>query len=337
MPRRALAELRPVGPGDQRRGEARARRRTPRRRQKSTPAGMLPHWSRAAVLQRAAVPLVQLEEVVRLQDLVAELGEADARLQPGPDDLPGEHLVDREVLADVAQELDRRQRRGPVQVVDHPGGVSGRRSRRTARPAAGSCSTQPATTRGVVERALALVLGVADQAGRAADQQQRPVAGQLQPPRGEDLHQVADLQARARSGRSRHRTSPARRPDARAVRPGRWSPASRPRHCRSSITSVTRRLSRMPPARRTRFPSIAVPSGRRVIRMICTGPVDPCDLGLCNSGKRNPCPTPFSCPGRPLSPARGRPATRWRRSPRVATASPWRHSSSVSSAAPCSA
>ena len=38
-------------------------------------------------------------------------------------DVAGQHPVDREVLADVAQEVDRRQRRGPVVVVDHRRGV----------------------------------------------------------------------------------------------------------------------------------------------------------------------------------------------------------------------
>ena len=41
-------------------------------------------------------------------------------LQPGPDALAGHHLVDRGVLADVAEELEQRQRLRPVAVVDEP-------------------------------------------------------------------------------------------------------------------------------------------------------------------------------------------------------------------------
>ena len=90
------------------------------RRIRSTPDDQVAPLVAAADLQRAAVPPVQLQEVVGLQDLVAELGVADpARFQPGPDRLPAEHLVDREVLADVAEELQRGQRLGPVQVADH--------------------------------------------------------------------------------------------------------------------------------------------------------------------------------------------------------------------------
>ena len=49
---------------------------------------------------------------------------------------------------------------------------------------------------GVVELALGVLLGVADEAGRPADERERPVAGVLQPAQHEDLHQVAEVQAR---------------------------------------------------------------------------------------------------------------------------------------------
>ena len=66
----------------------------------------------AADLQRAAVPLVQLHVVVGLQQHVAELGVGDAvTFEPAPDRVAVEHHVHREVLADVAEELDRRQLR----------------------------------------------------------------------------------------------------------------------------------------------------------------------------------------------------------------------------------
>jgi hypothetical protein len=72
-----------------------------------------------ADLQSAAVPPMQLEVVHRLQQLVTELGVADpAALEPGLDRLPVQHPVDREVLADIPQELEHRHRPGPVQVAD---------------------------------------------------------------------------------------------------------------------------------------------------------------------------------------------------------------------------
>ena len=70
---------------------------------------MLPHWSLAPELQSAALIVVQAQEVVGLEQHVAELGVGDpllGTLQPGPHRLLGHHLVDGEVLADVAQELD---------------------------------------------------------------------------------------------------------------------------------------------------------------------------------------------------------------------------------------
>ncbi len=71
-------------------------------------------------MQRAAVPTVQFEVVVRLQDLVTELGVADPALfEPGLDHLSAEHLVHREMLADVAEKVDRGKLSGPVEVADH--------------------------------------------------------------------------------------------------------------------------------------------------------------------------------------------------------------------------
>ena len=62
----------------------------------------------AAELQRHAVVAVEVEEVHRLQQHVAELGVADPGLEPAAHDVAGQHPVHREVLADVAQEVDRR-------------------------------------------------------------------------------------------------------------------------------------------------------------------------------------------------------------------------------------
>ena len=89
------------------------------RRISSTPPVRLPHWSEPPNCRVHAVVAVEVEEVHRLQEHVAELGVADARLEPGAHDVARQHPVDREVLADVAQEVDRRQARGPVVVVDH--------------------------------------------------------------------------------------------------------------------------------------------------------------------------------------------------------------------------
>ena len=66
----------------------------------------------AADLQLDAVVLVQQPEVVGLQEHVAELGVRDAVLAVDAqlDRLLGQHLVDGDVLADVAEELEHRDR-----------------------------------------------------------------------------------------------------------------------------------------------------------------------------------------------------------------------------------
>ena len=74
-------------------------------------------------LELAALGLVQDAEVVGLQEHVGELGEGDAvvPLDPGPDRVLGQHRVDGDVLADVAEELEDAHRLGPGAVVDQPG------------------------------------------------------------------------------------------------------------------------------------------------------------------------------------------------------------------------
>ncbi len=75
----------------------------------------------AADLQPAPVGVVEMQEVVGLQEHVAELREGDAvvgPLQAGLDGLLRHHLVHREVLADVAQEVDEADPAEPVGVVD---------------------------------------------------------------------------------------------------------------------------------------------------------------------------------------------------------------------------
>ncbi len=91
-----------------------------RRRMRSTPSVMLPHWSLPAHLQAAAVAVEQLQEVPGLQQHVAELGEGDPLLpglQAGAHRVLADHLVDRELLADVAEKIEEGDRGQPGGVV----------------------------------------------------------------------------------------------------------------------------------------------------------------------------------------------------------------------------
>ena len=68
---------------------------------------------RAAHLQHAAVAPVQLDEIVGLQDHVVEFEERQLLLavEPQLHRIEGQHAVDGEMPADVAQEIDVVERR----------------------------------------------------------------------------------------------------------------------------------------------------------------------------------------------------------------------------------
>jgi hypothetical protein len=67
--------------------------------------------------------MAQVEEVVGLQEHVAELGVGDAvfALDPRPDRFLGDHLVHRDVLADVAEKVEHPHGGRPVGIVDQRG------------------------------------------------------------------------------------------------------------------------------------------------------------------------------------------------------------------------
>ena len=68
-------------------------------------------------LEAAAVALVELEEIVALEELIVELDEGEPGLHPHLVGLEGEHAVDREMPADVAQEVDVVEVGEPILVV----------------------------------------------------------------------------------------------------------------------------------------------------------------------------------------------------------------------------
>ena len=107
-------------------------------RTSSQPAVMLPHWSLPPICSVQRSRSCSTRIVVGLQQLVAELGETDAvvALEAALHRFLRHHVVDGEVLADVAQEVEEADRPQPVDVV----ATSARRS----------------TTPGEVEKALEL-------------------------------------------------------------------------------------------------------------------------------------------------------------------------------------
>ena len=147
----------------------------------------------------------------------------------------GEHLVDPEVLADVAQEVDGRHRRGPVQVVDHDRGVVALegQERLDLRPDAAPPRRRPSPW------SLSVRSDgrprVADQPGR----RRRPAraAGGRRAAAGAAVSSWTRwpwCRLGAVGSKPHVEGDRARRRGPRAGRRGRCSAAIRPRHCRSS-------------------------------------------------------------------------------------------------------
>ena len=196
-----LAELGAVGRGHQR-DRQRVHRRAFLLTDESHPGDDVAPLIRAADLQPAAVPPVQLHVVVGLQQHVAELGVGDAlALEPAPDGVSVQHDVDRKVLADVAQEFDRAQLGRPGQVVldNRAGGRIVEVDEPLQLPADAFGPVGDGV--GGVESALAGVARVADHAGRSPGQHDRPVPGPLEPPHPQQRDQVCRRAGSARSGR----------------------------------------------------------------------------------------------------------------------------------------
>ena len=190
-----LPNLRPSAVGDQRRGQ-RVHGGAVDPADQLDPADDVAPLVGAADLQPAAVPPVELQVVLALQQQVAELGVGHAvRREPSLDGLARQHDVDREVLADVAQELQRGLAAGPVEVVRDE--RAGRRAVELHEPL--ELAPDPVGPLGdgrdAVERALARVARIADHPGGAAREHDRPGARLLEPAQREQRDEVARVQA----------------------------------------------------------------------------------------------------------------------------------------------
>ena len=156
---------------------------------------------RSAALQHTAVRGEEVGEVVGLEQLVRELGERDTLValdEAPPHGFAGDHLIDREVLADIPQEGNELELPEPIMVVqqeatawlvqiEHPGQLA---------PDAGEVGSDSSLV-----QQLSLVVTtrrIADAPGTAAGECDRAMAGSLQPGHRHHAHQVTDVQGRAR-------------------------------------------------------------------------------------------------------------------------------------------
>src|SRR5579859_5964977 len=141
--------------------------------------------------------LEQLEKVVALHDHVVEFEEGERLLafQAHSHAVHGQHAIDGEVAADIAQEFDVFERTQPVVVVDHDGaggaGIEAQKTRENL-----------ANTRDIgidlllAEQLPSLIAAgrVPDLGGAPAHQHDGAVPGLLQTAQQHDLHQAADVQ-----------------------------------------------------------------------------------------------------------------------------------------------
>ena len=152
---------------------------------------------RTAHLHDAVVALVELHEIVGLQDHVVEFEKRQwlVALEPQLHRIHGEHAVDREVPANVAQQRDVEQAVEPVGVVGHhsvgravaEGEVVGEALLDARHVGIDLC-------RGEQLAGLVAARRVADLGGAAAHQGDRLVAALLPPAQQHDLEQMADMQ-----------------------------------------------------------------------------------------------------------------------------------------------
>ena len=153
----------------------------------------------ATHLQRAAMAPIQLDEIIGLENRVVELqeGERLSALQAQPRGIHGEHAVDREVTADIAQEGNVGEPRQPGIVVHHDGvarAVAEAEESLEDAADAGHVGGDPLA----VEQRTRLVpkRRVADPGRAPAHQDDRAMAVALQPPQHHDRDQMADMEAR---------------------------------------------------------------------------------------------------------------------------------------------
>ena len=190
---------------------------------------------------------IEVQEIGRLQEHVAELGVRQAGVEAGLDRVLGQHVRDREVLADVAQELEHAHRAEPVVVVDDAGlGRAGREVEEVLE--LGLDRGGVGDDLGAIEQvALGRLAGwVADHAGAPTHDHHRTAAVAL------DVHQPEDRDQVPRVERRPARIEPVvgpDRPPGQAAQRGRGSgpgavpairarPAARPDRGRpSSATS----------------------------------------------------------------------------------------------------
>ena len=152
-------------------------------------------------LKPAFVYLVQPQEIVGLQQLVAELGERNSAVptEPALHGLAAHHRVDRKVLADIAQKIQQVGLAQPVGIVDHPGRV---RTRLEIEKRLQLKANRLDILVDLVDSHQLTLFGaerrVADHPGPAPDKRNRRVPVALQADQPHDRHKTANVKTACR-------------------------------------------------------------------------------------------------------------------------------------------
>ena len=153
----------------------------------------------SAQLHLAAVFLVEVHEIETLHQLVGEFGERHAvalAVETFLDRILGHHVVDRDQLADVTDEVEEADPLHPVVVVDHQCGVGGVGVEVDEFGQLPLDRLLIAAQRLLVEQVALLRLArrIADHARCAADQCDGTVAAHLEMFENHHSHQMSDMQ-----------------------------------------------------------------------------------------------------------------------------------------------
>ena len=143
----------------------------------------------------------QMQEVVGLQQHVAELGEGDPLtlpIQAGLHRLLRHHLIDGEVLPDVPEELEERHGSQPVGVVEQEClrvAGAGAEVEESAQLPSDPLEVGSQIRLGQQRPFLRLAARVADEPGTPAGQGDGPVSAELHATKGADLEEMPDVEA----------------------------------------------------------------------------------------------------------------------------------------------
>ncbi len=194
-----LAKLTPVRLSDQRAGDCEGITDTEDATDQLHTGGDIAPLVRAAELETDILRLIEVQVVVSLEELVGEFGEGEPLdgicLETLPHRLLRHHIIDRDVLTDVADEVEEAVVLHPVVVIDQHRCILGIAVEVEKLLQLLLDAGLIVPQRLLIEEVtlLGLTRGVTDHTGSATDEGDGPMTGSLQVSEHHDAHQVTDM------------------------------------------------------------------------------------------------------------------------------------------------